>query len=261
MKKQEQKLEPKDRRLTLEYLPKDSKKGFALLAGINRPVTPQHVTKIAHSIERKGVKRPVIIALISFISGVPIQYIIDGQHLYFACLRLNIEIPYTYIDISDDLDMIETLALLNTSSKSWSMQDYMKVWSYKKEDYVKLNRYFNIYDIELMQLTEILMQGTCFQKNDGGGSYSKYIKEGTFTIGDEDKAILLLNCITDALKIVPRMDRASNKFFISTYVAFINSLSDYNHKKFIINLKKNKDKFVLSTQDPEEYKKLFKTLL
>lgn len=257
----EQTVEPKDQRLTLEYLAKDSKKGFALLAGINRPVTPQHVTKIANSIERKGVKRPVIVAIISFITGVPIQYIIDGQHLYFACLRLNIEIPYTYIEIKDDLDMIETLALLNTSSKSWSMQDYMKVWSYKKTDYIKLNKYYNIYDIELMQLTEILMEGTCYQRNVGGSSYSKFIKEGTFVIGDENKAVLLLNCITDALKIVPRMDRASNKFFISTYVSFMNGLSDYNHARFLVNLKKNKDKFKLATQDPEEFKKLFKTLI
>jgi hypothetical protein len=262
-KLENKKIEPKDVRLKIEYLEKDSKKGFTMLAGINRPVTPQHVTKIAHSIERKGVKRPVIIAIISFITGVPIQYIIDGQHLYFACLRLNIEIPYTYIEIKDDLDMIETLALLNTSSKSWSMQDYMKVWSYKKTDYISLNKYFNIYDIELSQLADILMNNNCLSSHNAGGNsnITSIIKTGQFKIQDEKRAIQLLNYVTDALKIVPRMDRFSNKLFISSFINFVNNMPQYNHKKILINLQKNKEKFRLATQDPEEFKKLLKTLL
>lgn len=142
------------------------------------------------------------------------------------------------------------------------MKDYLLVWSHKKEDYIKLSKYYNTYDIELVQLSEILMESTAVQtKNQGGNEYSKHIKEGTFKIGNEDKAIMLLNCVTDALKIVPRMYRSANKFFIGSYVNFINNTVDYDHIKFLSNLKKNKEKFVLATQDPEELKKLLKTLL
>jgi hypothetical protein len=36
---------------------------------------------------------------------------------------------------------------------------------------------------------------------------------------------------------------------------------NYNHKQFMANLKLNKDKFVAITQDPEEYKKLLKSII
>lgn len=250
----------KDQRLKIEYLAKDSKKGFAMLAGINRPIVPGQVTKLAKSVENMGILRPVVVAVLNFITGKPVTYIIDGQHLYHACLRLNIEVPYTTIAIKDDLDMISKLALLNTSSKTWTIKDYIQVWGYKLHDYVELNKYLNIYDIELMQLAEILQDNTCSYKL-GSIPASKHIKSGTFKINDRERAIFLINCITDALKIVPRMDRSSNKFFIASYVSFINTVSGYDHKRFLANLVKNKDKFVLSTQDAEEYKKLFKTLL
>ena len=255
------KKEPKNKRLKIEYLSKDSTKGFSMLAGINRDIIPQHVTRLTNSIEKMGVLRPVLIATIEFITGLPIKYIIDGQHLYHACLRLNIEIPYTYINIKDDLDMISKLALLNTSSKSWNMKDYVKVWGYKKDEYIRLNRYHNTYDVELSQLAEILMNNTCTIKNCGGNSYSKYIKNGTFTIKNEPLAIILLDRMTDALKIVPRMDRASNKFFIGSYIGFMTNTVAYDHELFIKNLKFNKDKFKLATQDPDEFKKLLKEML
>ena len=40
----------------------------------------------------------------------------------------------------------------------------------------------------------------------------------------------------------------------------INSYDRYDHKQFLANLKLNKDKFKTVTQDPEEYKKLLKSI-
>jgi hypothetical protein len=37
--------------MKINYLSKDSKKGFNLLAGINRPITPAQVSKMAESIQ------------------------------------------------------------------------------------------------------------------------------------------------------------------------------------------------------------------
>lgn len=257
-----EKIEPKNKRLNIEYLSKDSKKGFSLLAGINRIIKPVQVTKLAKSIEKMGVVRPVTIAIISFITGIPVAYIIDGQHLYHACLRLNIEIPYNIIYIEDDVELITTLALLNSSSKSWIMADYIQVWSYKIKDYITLNKYYNIYDIELIQLSEILMENACTTKyNCGGNHMSAILKNGTFRVINEERGVELLNYVTDALKIVPRMDRASNKLFISSFITFINNIPAYNHKKVLLNLVKNKDKFRLATQDPNEFKTLLKSLL
>jgi hypothetical protein len=234
-------------------------KGFSLLAGVNREIIPQHVTKLTTSLDKMGVIRPVVVATFDFLDGTMTTYIIDGQHLYHALMRVGWDVPYKTIEIKDTVDLAEHLALLNNSSKSWQMKDYIKVWSNVNKDYVKLNKYFNTYDIELSQVAEILMNNTC-NGTVGGSHISTSIKKGEFRIDDEKRGTMLLNYITDALKIVKRMDRMSNKLFIASYVNFVNTYDGYDHKQFLANLKLNKDKFKTITQDPEEYKKLLKSI-
>jgi hypothetical protein len=103
------------------------------------------------------------------------------------------------------------------------------------------------------------MNNTCGNYS-GGSNISSIIKKGEFVIDDEKRGVTLLNYVTDSLKIVKRMDRMSNKLFIFTYVNFINACDKYDHKQFLANLKLNKDKFKTITLDPEEYKKLLKSI-
>lgn len=245
--------------LTIKTLKMSGSKGFALLAGVNRPIIPNHVTKLSSSLDKMGVVRPVVVSTFSFIDGNKTTYIIDGQHLYHALMRLGWDVPYVEIEIKDDISLAEHLALLNSSSKSWSMKDYILVWSGIQKDYVKLSKYFNTYDIELSQIAQILMDNSC-ASNLGGSRISSVIKKGEFCIDDEKRGVMLLNYVTDALKIVKRMDRMSNRLFIASYVNFINTYDRYDHKQFLANLKLNKDKFKIITQDPEEYKKLLKSI-
>lgn len=251
----------KHKNLEVKFLKLSSSKGFSILAGINRPIDPSQVTKLSKSIDTMGVKRPVIVAFLDFITGKPEMFIIDGQHLYNACLRTGYDIPYTVIDtITNKLELVEHLSLLNNSSKSWTMKDYVTVWLNIYDDYKTLNKYYAIYDIELLQLAEILMYNntsTTFNKN----AITKSIKTGEFRVENEKYCVEILNNITDALKIVPRMDRFSNKLFISTYVNHMSVCASYDHSKFLKNLKINKDKFKLSTQDPEEFSKLIKSIM
>ena len=249
------------KRMKVEYLSPLSTKGFSMLAEINRPVSPSHVTKIANSINRMGVIRCIVVAELPFIDGTNDKYIIDGQHLYHACLRNGVEIPYVTIDIKDHEDLITTLALLNTSSKAWVTKDYLKAWSAIHTDYVLLNKYFNTYDIEVSQVAEILLDNTCSSKHicAASGVY-RTLKKGTFRVGDEKLAVETFNQITDCLKIVPRMDRMSNKLFIATYVTVIRTLRAYNHAEFLDILEANKDKFKLATLDPNAYKKVMMSL-
>jgi len=249
----------KSKSLSVKTLKIAGTKGFSVLAGINRAIIPSHVTKMAASLEAMGPIRPVVVATISFISGSPVDYIIDGQHLYHALMRLGWDIPYTEIEVEDATNLAEHLAMLNNSSKSWSMQDYITVWANIRKDYVKLNEYYNTYDIELSQIADILMNQSC-NGHQGGSNISRVIKRGEFVIDDEKRGVFLLNCVTDALKLVKRMDRMSNKLFIASYVHFINTCAKYDHPQFMANLNLNKDKFKTVTQDPEEYKKLLKSI-
>lgn len=231
-----------------------SRKSFSLLAGINRPVNPSHVTKLAKSVDKMGIIRPVVVAKIAFVTGKLTTYIIDGQHLYHALIRNEKDIPYVEIEVKDEKDLVEKIALLNASSKSWTMVDYMTAWSAVHDDYKKLFKYYNTYDLDLSQLATILHSG---MGATSGGVASKVIKDGSFRIKNEQERIKVLNCITDVLKKVPRMDRMSNRMFIYSYVQFYNTnQSKYNHSQFLNWMEKNKAKLILVTQDTEQIVKL-----
>lgn len=238
--------------MKVETLKKNSSKGFTFLAGINRRVDPGHVTKLAQSIDKMGVIRPVVVANMPFVDGKLKTYIIDGQHLYMACLRNNLDIPYLTIEINNLHDLVDKIALLNASSKSWTMQDYIQSWKIINKDYGILQTMFQRYDIELSQIAQILHSGFTLTHHH---MITRMLKKGTFSINDLDKGITVLDRITDALKLVPRLDRSSNKSFISAFSAFCMQ-PGYDHAKTLAFMEANKEKFALSTQDPEEFNKL-----
>jgi len=236
----------------IKWLTATSKISLMFLAGINRPINPGHVTKLAKSIEQLGILQPIIVGLIEFITGKPELYIIDGQHKFNALLRNNMPIPYIVIEIKDKKELIETIALLNASSKSWTTQDYVNAWASMVPDYVKLNHYFQVYDIEMSIIAAILAGNSA-----NGGRITKKIKDGSFRIQNEKESVSILDCLTDVLKVVPRMNRYENKYVCSEYVNFMKATKNYNHNKFIESLKKNKKKFVLATQEEGKLIELF----
>lgn len=242
----------------------DSQKSFAnylkamqklyLLAGINRGIIPSQVTKLAESIIKMGVIRPVVVAKLSFITGKMQTYIIDGQHLFNALMRLGIKIPIVEIEIKDKQDLVEKIALLNASSKTWTMFDYITAWASLKEDYVILNKYYNIYDFELNILGAVLgeMSTSVTTKN---------IKRGEFKVLNEKRNVEILNHLTDALNIVPRMNRYENRYFCEEFIQYLRTEGcRYNHKKTMGYLKKNRDKFILATQEGGKIQEMLKKI-
>ena len=241
--------------MKIQTLKKDSKQSFSYLAGINRPIYPAQVTKLAESVIKMGIIRPVVIACISFIDGIKKSYIIDGQHLFNALIRNNMDIPYVTIDVKDKTDLVEKIALLNASSKNWSMSDYVTAWASLNQDYVKLNHYYQVYDIDLATLAAILLGSSV-----DGSNTVRTIKNGQFKIVDEKFNVSILDNVTDLLKVIPRMARNDNKYATREYVKFLRTTNAYNHKKFIENLKKSKKEFILATQEDGKLVELFTKL-
>lgn len=219
------------------------KKPVSFLAGINRPIDPAQVTKLAQSIDAIGVQRTLVVAEFAFITGKKEMYVIDGQHLYHALMRNGLDIPYVVVEIKDKADLVEKIALLNASSKSWCTQDYITAWSCLKTDYVKLNEYLNRYDIDKSLTIAVLMNYAA----DSSGVL-KHIKKGTFEIVNEEGNVKILDYITDLLKIIPRQNRIENRYVCREYVNFIRTCPDYNHERFIRNITKVKDEFKFATQ-------------
>ncbi len=225
------------------------------LAGINRGINPSQVTKLAKSLEKMGIIRPIVCCEIDFINGKKQLYIIDGQHLFNALLRMGWGIPYVIIDVKDKKELVETIALLNSSSKSWTMVDYVNAWSSLKEEYVKLNHYFQVYDMEVSFIAGVLSGNSC----DSGSIITK-VKNGEFNIQNEKYNVSLLDCLTDILKIIPRMGRIENKYVCREYIKFLRGCNTYNHQKFIKSLEENKKQFLLATQQDGKLYELFKKL-
>lgn len=239
------------------------KEKLSLLPSINRPICPSQVTKLANSINKMGNIRPIVVAELDFIDGRNMKYIIDGQHLFYALIRNNLPIEYVTIKTDSLEDLIEKIALLNSSSKSWKLTDYVNSWSCIKEDYKKLNKYFNVYDFELTLLSSVLNNKE-ITRNGGGGDNctSKIIKSGKFEIINEKQNVVILNNLTDILKIIPRLDRVKNKFLCSEYVSFYRTnVRTYNHSKFLESLTKNKDKFILATHDTNQLVTMFEKMI
>lgn len=244
--------EIKDALKNMKWATKNQK--FSFLAGINRPITPNQVTKLANSFSLMGCIRPIVVAKLSFISGKMETYIVDGQHGFSALIRKDWPVPYIEINVKDKQDLVEKIAFLNASSKSWTMFDYITAWASLKEDYVKLNRYFEIYDFELNILASVLGE-TSYEVS------TKRIKSGEFSILNETRNVEILNHLTDALNIVPRMNRYENKYFCSEYINYLRTEGcRYNHKKTMEYLKKNKDKFVLATQETGKIQEMLKKI-
>jgi hypothetical protein len=236
----------------IKWLGDNAKSTFAYLAGINRPIYPAQVTKLADSINKMGVIRPVIISEIEFITGKKTKYIIDGQHLFNALIRNGMDIPYVTIIIKDKKDLVETIAKLNASSKNWALVDYITAWGSLVPDYIKLNHYYQVYDFDMGILSSVLSDASV-----DGGQLARKIKNGTFRIINEQENIKILNNLTDVLKIIPRMNRMENRYMCREYIKFSRTCSKYNHEKFLKNLEKNKDVFALVTQEDGKLKELF----
>jgi len=236
----------------IKWLGDNAKSTFAYLAGINRPIYPAQVTKLAESINKMGVVRPIIIAELDFISGKKTKYIIDGQHLFNALIRNGMDIPYITITIKDKKDLVETIAKLNASSKNWALVDYIVAWGALIPDYVKLNHYYQVYDFDMGVLASVLNDIST-----DGGNIAKKIKNGTFKVINEEINVRILNQLTDVLKIVPRMNRMENKYLCREYIKFCRTCSKYNHDKFMKNLEKNKEQFKFATQEDGKLKEMF----
>lgn len=215
----------------VKLLPANSGIGFKLLNGINREVVPHHVTKMSQSMTMYGIIRPVVVADLNFgcLYG---KYILDGTHLYHACMRNNQDIPYIEVTVTNEQELIECLAMLNNSSKPWRLTDYVQSWSYIYDDYKRLLTYHNIYDLELTSVAGILSSS-----NNIFSSIS-VIKDGTFRIKNEEQAIIILDMVSDLIALFPKYERVQFKNLVNGFVHFVKSnFNDYDHKSFMTQIK------------------------
>ena len=241
-----------------KWLDANSKKGFAILAGINRPINPAHVSKLAESIRDFGMCiRPVLVAHVKFLPSGPAWYIIDGQHLYIAALRLKLDIPYIEMEVNSLEELIERIAQVNTTSKPWVLEDYITSWGYYKPSYQELKRLYQLYNIERSILAELLHTGIVTASRVGGSSIPKVIKKGQFKILNLQLAVKVLDYITDLRDVTNDLGRQEQRLIISIMIEKIKADGgSYKHeiyKKYLTSIKKD---LLIASNDIETLRSL-----
>lgn len=219
--------------------------GLALLAGVNRPIIPSHVTKVSRSIRRYGMLRAVIVVETTLFTGKKERYIIDGQHAYNACLSLGIEIPYIVIpNLNTVEEIIACIAHFNASSKSWSMADYVHAWASIREDYRQLNQLYEQFDLDFDTIMTAATEAD-------GGSYVNKLKRGEFVVEDYDKAHRICQQISDVFEIIPRLDRFSNRTLTRACASLFKqaSYSAGKHAKVLAYIAKHAEELKFVTSD------------
>jgi len=236
---------------TWKWLKLDGRKVWSLLTGINREVLPKQILKLATSIDRKCITRPVIVCTISFITGKSTTYIIDGQHLYHACLQLRLDIPYIEIEIKDMRDLVETIAFFNSSSKSWTSNDYILSWSAVHVDYKKLMHYLNTYQLESRIITGVL-------SGSGINNHTNLVRRGDFRIKNEKYAANYLSLFSDIVRVLTPKDKYGLRNFAKEFYIYYSKINtSYNHNKFMQFCKENKAQLNRAMMFSDDLKKIF----
>ncbi len=197
---------------------------------MNRGIDSKHVQKMIASLRKLGCTRAVIACYTNIIEGEWKTYIIDGQHLATALEREGQPIPYIEIEITSEEDLIEKMAFLNNSSKSWDLMNFINAWKMIRPDYMKLFKWKNMYDIEVSMLA-------CIAINMPSIRYSTQpIKKGVFQITNP-KAEQMCKAFNDIFLKIGMADRAVKFQFLNGFMQAYNST--YNHTKVMAAIDKH----------------------
>jgi hypothetical protein len=196
---------------------------------MNRGIDSKHVQKMISSIRLMGVIRPVVTTTTNVIEGETKTYIIDGQHLATALEREGLSIPHVDIAVESEEDLVEKMAYLNNSSKSWDLMNYINAWKMIRPDYMKLFKWKNMYDIEITMLAAIGIN------NAGIRNTTSSIKTGNFQITNP-KAEDMCKAFNDIFLKIGMSDRSVKFQFLA---AFLQAYGTYNHTKVMSNIEKH----------------------
>lgn len=220
-----------DQIFKIKVLRRDSGKKFNFLTGVNRPA--DHVSSQISAVRQLGILRPVVVAKYEF-NGKKDYYIIDGQNLYSALVKLGLDVPYLELTISSDEELVQAMALVNTSAKDWNLTDYIRAWGHIRKDYIVLSQYVKSHTLTKQSIASVLFGYAGVSSN-----ITRIIKNGLFRVKDEARAAKILNYTEDVLKKAPKLDRNVSRTFTASYLAYVTKCyAQYNHNRFLEYLKK-----------------------
>ena len=221
----------------VQYLSPKQKDSVKLLVGINRDVSIAHVNRIVESMQRVNANTGVIVMADLKIPELHLdgRYIIDGQHRFFALVRLNKAIPYMVLKINTTEELVATVAGYNTSSKAWLTEDYIKIWGSFIKDYESLQAICIEYSIDRRIIANLLYSNVTLNANSlQGGSAYDAIRSGRFRIRDVNFCIKILNYIKELQIVVQSASKINKRVMIALMIEkIIKDGGKYSHAKYL----------------------------
>lgn len=222
-------------------------KNLKLMPTGNRNINPQHVEELKQEINRAGLLRDIIVVKTDLF-GKTGYYIVDGQHLYMACIALDMlsELEYKLCKINFKTlpELVEYVASLNSKQKKWNLSNYIKCYSATNQmiDYNILVNKQITYNLGY-QLTAMIYGGLT------NVTSAQMIKAGKFKIVDSKKGDEIAKYMQDIkLNIIGSANSSVLRQFIKTFYHWYNAV-DYNHEDFMNYLKNNIDKLMLAKRN------------
>ena len=146
---------------------------FGFITG-NRNIDDSNLKKITNSISKKHIATNAVICALDETDVLKPLKIVDGQHRYESCIKLNIPVSYVIdetINAKELSKILNDITLMNTASKEWDVHDYLNSESLKGNDnYIRYNNIFSKYsaNFEHEVLFFILNQDPTRKKNQIG---------------------------------------------------------------------------------------------
>lgn len=206
---------------------------FSLIES-NRKVDSKHSEKMVVSLRTMGIIRPVVCIETDIIEGKLKRYIIDGQHLFYACKREEIDVPYILLDVKSNMELVYKMALVNNSSKSWDLMNYITAYKAVNDDYQKLYDMKLKYNMEVSMIAALGMNISSSSFTGSGlGGVTNIIKEGKYKFTNP-KSDIMCKDFSDIFIAIGSADRWVKFNF---FAQFMQNYGKYNHPKTIRNIK------------------------
>ena len=189
---------------------------FKTLTG-NRPLVTPHIKKLEKMLQEKNLSEylPILVN--------EQMYVIDGQHRLQALEKAKLPVFYVIVPGLT----LEDVIMLNSTSKSWSMLNYIQSQiQLGNENYEKLYEFMKAYQLPSGVAAEIL-SGVDHKDN------TLAIKHGYFKVMDYNKAVKVGDFIAKCRKQVVT-GVANDRDFIKALIK-VNKL-DIDRNKFIHKL-------------------------
>jgi hypothetical protein len=200
----------------------------------NRPIREKHKNKLIRAIEEKDLLKefPLVVCK----NGSKNKYeVLDGQHRLAAAKTLKKHVYYIETVIMSP----EDISRINTSSRNWTLEDYLLYFA--KKDYTHYKQLLQLkseYDFNLSSMTLI-----CTGKKEPLKSF----KEGFLSFSIDD-AVKRLKMVSD---YEPYFSYYKHGKFVRALVTVFSS-KNYNHKHMMERVK-NQSYKLLKQADTDEY--------